>query len=62
MEKCQNFYRVLDSFWHQEIFAELLLKMTTVSRFSHQKDADLRVLNVVLWENLVVLVLLIPRF
>ena len=36
--------------------------MTTVSRFSHQKDAGLLVLNVVLWENLVILVLLIPRF
>jgi len=32
--------------------------MTTVSRFSRQNDDGLRVLNVVLWENLVLLVVL----
>ena len=34
-------------------------KMMTVSRFSHQNDAGFRVLTVVLWENLVLVVVLI---
>ena len=33
--------------------------MTTVSRFSRQNDADLRALNVVLWENLLLVVVLV---
>ena len=33
--------------------------MTTVSRFSRQNDAGLRTLNVVLWENLVLVVVLV---
>ena len=33
--------------------------MTTVSRFSRQNDAGLRALNVVLWENLVHVVVLV---
>ena len=33
--------------------------MTTVSRFSRQNDADLRALNVVLWENLALVVVLV---
>ena len=33
--------------------------MTTVSRFSRQNDAGLRALNVVLWENLVLVVFLV---
>ena len=33
--------------------------MTTVSRFSRQNDADLHALNIVLWENLVLLVVLV---
>ena len=32
--------------------------MTTVSRFSRQNDAGLHALNVVLWENLVVVLVL----
>ena len=33
--------------------------MTTVSRFSRQNDLGLRALNVVLWENLVIVVVLV---
>ena len=33
--------------------------MTTVSRFYRQNDAGLRALNVVLWENLVLVVVLV---
>ena len=33
--------------------------MTTVSRFSRQNDGDLRALNVFLWENLVLVVVLV---
>ena len=33
--------------------------MTTLSRFSRQSDAGLRALNVVLWENLVLVVFLV---
>ena len=33
--------------------------MTTLSRFSRQNDASLRALNVVLWENLVLVVVLV---
>ena len=50
-------YRVVELFWHDNIFAKFRTKMTTVSRFSRQNEAGLRALTVVLWENLVVLVL-----
>ena len=33
--------------------------MTTVSRFSRQNDAGLRALNVALWENLVLAIILV---
>ena len=33
--------------------------MTTVSRFSRQNDVGLRALNVVLWENFVLVVVLV---
>ena len=33
--------------------------MTTVSRFSRQNDAGLRTLNIVPWENLVLVVVLV---
>ena len=33
--------------------------MTTVSRFSRQNDAGLRALNIVLWENLVLVDVLV---
>ena len=33
--------------------------MTPVSRFSRQNDAGLRALTIVLWENLVVVVVLV---
>ena len=33
--------------------------MTTVSRFSRQNDGGLRALNVVLWENLLLVVVLV---
>jgi len=33
--------------------------MMTVSRFSHQNDTGLRALNVVQWENLVLVVVLV---
>ena len=48
IEKCQNYYRVLELFRHDNIFAKPRTKMTTVSRFSGQNDAGLRALNVVL--------------
>ena len=38
-----------------------LSKMTTVSRFSRQNDAGLRALNVALWENLVLVVVLVEH-
>ena len=59
IEKCQNCHRVLDLFWYHNIFANPRLKMTTVSRFSRQNDAGLRALNVVPWENLVLIVVLV---
>ena len=52
----QNCYRVLDLFWQDNI--QPRSKMTTVSRFSRQYDAGLRALNVALWENLVLVVVL----
>ena len=51
-----NCYRVLDLFWQDNI--QPRSKMTTVSRFSRQYDAGLRALNVALWENLVLVVVL----
>ena len=59
IEKCQNCYSGLDLFWHDNIFAKPRTKMTTVSRFSRQNDAILRALNVVPWENLVLVVVLV---
>ena len=56
MEKCQNCYSGLDLFRHDNIFVKLRTKMTTVSRFSRQNDSGLRALNVILWENLVLVV------
>ena len=54
-----NCYRVLDLIWQGNILAKPRSEMTTVSRFSRQKDAGLRALNVALWENLVLLVVLV---
>ena len=45
-------------FWHDNIFAKPRTKMMTASRFSRQNEAGLRALNVVLWENLVVVLVL----
>jgi len=56
IEKCQNCHLVLDLLWHDNVQRT---KMTTVSRFSCQKDADLRALNIVLWENLVLVVVMV---
>ena len=54
IEKWQNYWLpVLYLFCLDNIFAKPRTKMTTVSRFSRQNDVGLRVLNVVLWENLV---------
>ena len=47
------------SFRHDNIFAKPHTKMTTLSRFSRQNDAGLGALNVVLWENLVLVVVLV---
>ena len=57
IEKWQNYYRVLDLFC-LDIFAKPRAKMTTVLRFSRQNDVGLRALNVALWENLVLVVVL----
>ena len=51
--KYQNWYRILDLFWHHNIFASPRSKMTTVPLFSRQNDVGLCALNVFLWENLV---------
>ena len=59
IEKCQNCYRVLDLFWHDNIFAKPRTKMTTASRFSRQNDTGLRVLNANLWGNLVLVLFLV---
>ena len=59
IKKWQNYYRVLVLFWLDDIFAKPRTKMTTVSRFSRQNDVGLRALNVVLWENLVLVVVLV---
>ena len=58
IEKWQNYYRVLDSFWLDNIFAKPRAKMTTVSRFSRQNDVGLRAVTVALWENLELVVVL----
>ena len=57
--KMPNCYRVLDLFWQDNILAKTRSKMTTVSRFSRQNDAGLRALNFALWENLVLVVVLV---
>ena len=44
---------------YDDIFAKPRTKMTTVSRISRQNDAGLRALTVVLWENLVLVVVLV---
>ena len=54
-----NCYRVLDLFWQNNILAKPRTKMSMVSRFSRQNDAGLRALNVSLWENLVLVVVLV---
>ena len=59
IEKCQNCYRDLDLFQYDNIFAQSRTKMTTVSSFSRQNDAGLRGLTIVLWENLVIVVVLV---
>ena len=59
IEKWQNYHRVLGLFCLDNIFAKPRTKMTTVSRFSRQNDVGLRALNVVLWENLVLTVVLV---
>ena len=53
IEKCQNCYCDLELFWHNNIFAKASSKMAMVSWFSFQNDGGLQVLNVVLWENLI---------
>ena len=60
-EKSQNCYSGFDLFRHDNIFAKPRTKMTTVSRFSRQNDAGLRALNVGLWENLVLVVVLVQQ-
>ena len=59
IKKWQNYYHVLDLFWVDNIFAKPRTKMTMVSRFPRQIDVGLRTLNVVLWENLVLVVVLV---
>ena len=59
LEKCQNFYRVLALFWHDNISAKPRTKMTTVSHFSRQNYAGLRAPKVVLWEKLALVVVLV---
>ena len=59
IKKCQNCYRVLDLFWHDNIFAKPRSKMTTLPNFSRKNDAGLRELNVVLWENFVIVLALV---
>ena len=59
IEKCQNCYPVVDLFWHDDIFAKPRTKMTTVTHFSRQNDAGLRALTFVLWENFVLVVVLV---
>ena len=54
-----NYYRVLHLFRHDNILAKPRSKTTTVSRISRQNDAGLRALNVALWENLVLVVVLV---
>ena len=46
--------------WQDNILAKPRTKMMTVSRFSRQNDAGLRALNVALWENLILVVVLVP--
>ena len=59
IEKWQNYYHILDLFWLDNIFAKPRTKMTTVSRFSRQNDIGLGSLNVALWENVVLVVLVL---
>ena len=58
-KKSQNCYRVVDLFWFDDIFAKPRTKMTAASGFSRQNDAGLRALTVALWENLVLVVVLV---
>ena len=59
VEKWQSYYRVLDLFCLDNIFAKPRTKMTTVLRSPRQNDVGLQVLKVVLWENLVLVVVLV---
>lgn len=59
IEKSQNFYRSFDFSWHDNIFAKPRSKMMMVSHFPLQNDAALRTLNVILWENLVLVLVLV---
>lgn len=56
--KRKNFCHGFDFFWHDNIFAKLRSNMMTVSHFPLQNDAGLCTLNVVLWENLVLVLVL----
>ena len=53
-----NYYHVLDLFWQNNILAKPHTKMMTVPRFPRQNDIGLRALNVALWENVVVVLVL----
>ena len=59
IKKWQNYCGVLDLFCLNNILAKPRTKMTSVSRFSRQNDVGLRALSVVLWENLVLVVVLV---
>ena len=59
IKKWQNYYRVLNLFCLDNIFAKHHTKLTTVSRFSRQNDVGLHALNVSLWENLALVVVLV---
>ena len=58
IEKYQNCYCVLHLFWHDNIFAKPCTKMM-VPCFSRQNNGGWHAFNVVLWENLTLVVILI---
>ena len=59
IEKYQSCYCVLHLFWHDNIFAKPHSKMMMVPCFFCQNNGGWHALNVALWENLTLVVILI---
>ena len=52
IKECQNCYRVIFLFWHDNIFAKLRTKRTTVTSFPRQNDAGLRARSMLFYDKI----------